>query len=160
MTRTSSFSIARHLPPGQVARYLVVGLWNTAFGYGTYALCVFLLEGRVPAAYLVASLLASLLNITVSFLGYKWFVFRTRGNYLKEWLRCLMVYSGSIGLGLVLLAPAVYLVEHVTGDARSAPYIAGAVVLGVQIVASFFGHQRFSFGAGDRDEVAKNGSRT
>jgi putative flippase GtrA len=160
MTRTFSFSIARHLPPGRFGRYLLVGLWNTAFGYGTYALCVFLLEGRVPAAYLVASLLSSLVNITVSFLGYKWLVFRTRGNYLKEWLRCLMVYSGSIGLGLLLLPPAVYLVEHATGDARSAPYIAGALVMAVQVVISFFGHQRFSFAADDRDEVAENGSRT
>jgi len=160
MTRTSSLSIARHLPRSQVARYLVVGLWNTAFGYGTYALFVMLLEGRVPAAYLVASLLASLINITVSFLGYKWFVFRTRGNYLQEWLRCLMVYSGSIGLGLVLLPPAVYLVGHLTGNARSAPYVAGALVMGVQIVVSFFGHRRFSFAAGEKAEAGENGSRT
>jgi putative flippase GtrA len=160
MTRTSSVSIARHLPPGHLARYLVVGLWNTAFGYGTYALLVMLLEGRVPAAYLVASLLASLLNITVSFLGYKWFVFRTRGNYLQEWLRCLMVYSGSIGLGLVLLPPAVYLVEHLTGNARSAPYIAGALVMAVQIVVSFLGHRRFSFAVGEKAEPGENGSRT
>src|SRR5262245_23437062 len=150
MMRTSSFSVARHIPPGQFGRYLLVGLWNTAFGYGTYALFTALLQGHVPAAYLVASLLASVLNITVSFLGYKWFVFKTRGSYLKEWARCLMVYSGSIALGLALLPPAVFVVQQITGDARSAPYIAGALVMGVQVVVSFFGHRTFSFGTGGK----------
>ena len=152
MTRASSFSIARHIPPGQFGRYLMVGLWNTAFGYGTYALFTALLQDRVPAAYLVASLLASVLNITVAFLGYKCFVFKTRGNYLKEWVRCLMVYSGTIALGLVLLPPAVFLVEHFTGDSRSAPYIAGALVLGIQVVINFFGHRSFAFGNGGTAE--------
>jgi putative flippase GtrA len=168
MTRVSSSSIARHIPPGQFGRYLVVGLWNTAFGYATYALFTALLEGRVPAGYLVASLLASVLNITISFLGYKWLVFNTRGNYLKEWVRCLMVYSGSIALGLALLPPAVFLVEHFTGNARSAPYIAGALVMGLQVVISFFGHRSFSFGAprtpgvGDdaRDSAGGDGCRS
>jgi putative flippase GtrA len=85
------------------------------------------------------------LNITVSFLGYKWFVFRTRGNYLKEWARCLIVYSGSIALGLALLPPTVFVVGHLTGNPRAAPYIAGALLLGVQVILSFLGHKTFSF---------------
>ncbi len=76
-------SLRRHVPGGQLGRYLVVGIWNTAFGYATFALFNLLLEGRVPASYMVASLLASVINITVAFLGYKWFVFKTRGNYLQ-----------------------------------------------------------------------------
>jgi putative flippase GtrA len=141
-------SLRRHIPGGQLGRYLVVGIWNTAFGYATYALFNLLLEGRFPASYMVASLLSSVINITVAFLGYKWFVFKTRGNYFKEWVRCLMVYSGAIALGLVLLPPAVFLVEYLTGNPRAAPYIAGAVVVGVQVVGSFIGHSRFSFGVG------------
>jgi len=148
MSRASSFSIARHIPPGQFGRYLIVGVWNTAFGYGTYALFTALLEGHVPAAYLFASLLSSVISITVAFLGYKWFVFKTRGNYLKEWARCLVVYSGTIGLGLVLLPPAVLLVEHFTGNSRTAPYLAGALVMGLQVVLNFFGHRSFAFGKG------------
>jgi len=81
----------------------------------------------------------------VSFLGYKWFVFKTRGNYLREWARCLMVYSGGIAVGLALLPPAVFLVSYLTGDPRSAPYIAGALLLGLQVLLSFLGHSKFSF---------------
>ncbi len=156
MSRASLSTLLEHIPPGQLGRYLAVGIWNTAFGYGTFALFTALLDRYVPASYLAASLLSSVLNITVSFLGYKWFVFRTRGNYLREWARCLMVYSGSIALGLVLLPPTVFLVAHFTGSTDAAPYIAGALVMSVQVILSFFGHRTFSFGVG-REPTARTG---
>ena len=137
--------LIKHIPPGQFGRYLAVGVCNTAFAYASYALFTALLDRYIPASYMAAGMIASVLNITVSFLGYKWFVFKTRGNYLKEWIRCLMVYSGAIALGLLLLPPTVFVVTRATGDPRSAPYIAGALVLGVQVVLSFLGHKRFSF---------------
>ncbi len=142
--------LTRHIPPGQFGRYLVVGIWNTAFGYGTFALFTALLDRYMPASYMAGALLSGVLNITVSFLGYKWFVFKTKGNYLREWMRCLMVYSGSILIGLASLPPTVFAVSYVTGDPRAAPYIAGALILGVQVILSFLGHRTFSFkDAGD-----------
>jgi len=138
-------SLTKHIPPGQLGRYLIVGIANTAFGYGTFALFTALLDRYMPASYMAASLISSVLNITVSFLGYKWFVFKTTGNYLKEWVRCLMVYSGSIALGLVLLPPTVFTVSFLTDNPRAAPYIAGALLLGVQVILSFLGHKTFSF---------------
>jgi putative flippase GtrA len=137
--------IASHIPPGQFARYLVVGVWNTGFGFGTFALLTAWLTPKIPHAYIAASLLSSVLNITVAFLGYKWFVFRTRGNYLKEWLRCLAVYSGSLLLGLLLLPVAVEAVRRFTGNGRTAPYIGGALLTGASVIYSFFGHRRFTF---------------
>jgi len=137
--------LTRHIPPGQLGRYLVVGIWNTVFAYGTFALFTALLDRHMPASYMAASLLSSVLNITVSFLGYKWFVFKTKGHYLKEWTRCLVVYSGSILLGLALLPPTVFVVAHLTGNATAAPYVAGALILAVQVILSFFGHRTFSF---------------
>ena len=145
MPRSLRATLARHVPPGQFGRYLAVGMWNTAFAYGTFALFTALLDRYMPASYLAASLISSVLNITVSFLGYKWFVFRTRGNYLREWLRCLMVYSGGILLSLALLPPTVFVIAHLTGDAHAAPYIAGALLLGLQVILSFLGHKTFSF---------------
>src|SRR5258707_15130855 len=116
MSRSLIATLTKHIPPGQLGRYLAVGIWNTAFAYGTFALFTALLDRYMPASYLAGSLLSSLLNITVSFLGYKWFVFKTKGNYLKEWARCLVVYSGSIVLGLALLPPTVFLVGFLTGN--------------------------------------------
>ena len=137
--------LTRHIPPGQLARYLVVGVWNTAFAYGSFALFTAVLDRYMPASYMAGALLSSLLNITVSFLGYKWFVFKTKGNYCKEWARSLVVYSGGIVLGLALLPPTVFLVSYATGNPRAAPYIAGALLLGMQVILSFLGHKKFTF---------------
>ncbi len=138
-------SLAGHIPSGQFGRYLLVGIWNTVFGYSTFALLTVILNRYISAGYILASLLSSILNISVSFLGYKWFVFKTKGNYLQEWIRCLIVYSGGILLGLVLLPPMVFVVAYITDSPRVAPYIAGAILVGIQVIVSFFGHKKFSF---------------
>jgi putative flippase GtrA len=138
------------LPRGsQLIRYLLVGACNTVFGYGCYALFTVLLRPHVAYEYVLASLLANFLSITFAFLGYKWFVFKTEGNYLKEWLRSLGVYAGSMVLSAAAL-PFVVAVVRRTGRDRSAPYIAGAIVLAISILFNFFGHRHISFGAGKR----------
>jgi putative flippase GtrA len=126
-------------------RYLLVGLWNTAFGYAAFALFTKLLDRLVPHSYLAGSVLSNLLSITVAFLGYKWFVFKTKGNYLKEWCRCVGVYSGAIVLGLVLLPVLVFTIRHQFGYQHEAPYIAGALLTGITVIFSFFGHKHISF---------------
>jgi len=137
--------LTRHAPPGQFARYLLVGLWNTVFGYGTFALFTAALNPIVPHSYIWASLLSSLLNITVAYLGYKWFVFRTKGNYLREWIRCVGVYSGGIAFTLVALPVLVVAIRRNTHFLGEAPYIAGAVLMVVVVLYSYIAHKNFSF---------------
>jgi len=138
-------NLTRHISPGQFGRYLLVGVWNTLFGYGTFALFTAVLNSIVPHSYIWASLLSSLLNITVAYLGYKWFVFRTKGNYLREWMRCIAVYSGGIIFSLLTLPVLVFIIRRNTRFFAEAPYIAGALVMVVVVVYSFFGHKNFSF---------------
>jgi putative flippase GtrA len=140
-----SRSLTKHIPPGQLARYLVVGAWNTLFGYGAYALFTALLAPLVPHSYVVALVLSSLLNITVSYLGYKWFVFKTKGNYLREWMRCVAVYSSGIALGACLLPIVVYILRHGTRFQAAAPYLGGALLTGFGVLYNFLGHKKFSF---------------
>ena len=137
--------LTRHIPPAQFGRYILVGVWNTLFGYATFAAFTALLTPHVAYAYILASVLASLLNITVAFLGYKWFIFKTAGNYLREWLRCVLVYSGGIVIGILLLPAFVYVVRHSTKFDSAAPYIAGAILTGVNVIVGFLGHKTFSF---------------
>jgi putative flippase GtrA len=134
-----------HIPREQFGRYLLIGAWNTLFGYGTYAALTAAFTPRVPHSYIVASIVAAPLNITVSYLGYKWFVFKTRGNYWREWMRCIMVYGSAMALGVLALPPVVYLVRLGMGLDRSAPYVAGALLTGFNVVYSFLGHKNFSF---------------
>jgi putative flippase GtrA len=128
-----------------VIRYLAVGVCNTMFGYGCFALLTMLLTPLLAYGYVAALLLANLLAITFSFFGYKWFVFRTHGNYLKEWVRCLGVYAGSVLLSAVSLPLVVALIRRQTGNAQRAPYVAGALVLVLSVVSSFLGHRHISF---------------
>jgi putative flippase GtrA len=86
-----------------------------------------------------------LIAITVAFFGYKWFVFRTKGHYLREWLRCIIVYSGTIVFSAIALAPLVGLIRHTSRYQTQAPYIAGAVVAVFTVISSFFGHKYLSF---------------
>jgi putative flippase GtrA len=96
-------------------------------------------------AYIIASLIANLLSITSAFLAYKWFVFKTQGNYFREWLRCVAVYGGAAWLGTLLLPLLVFALRHLTRFDASAPYIAGAALLGLTAIFSFLGHKNFSF---------------
>lgn len=138
-------ALTKHLPPGQILRYLLAGGVNTLFGYGTFALFTALLAPLGRQSYILAVVPSSMINITVAFLAYKWFVFKTKGNYLREWCRCVAVYSSSIAIGMVLLPIFVYVIRHRFGYENQAPYIAGAVLGMITVVFSFFGHKHISF---------------
>jgi putative flippase GtrA len=141
--------VRRHAPAGQFGRYLLVGIWNTACGYGLYASIIAVLSPTgIRYSEVWASFLANGLSITVAFLGYKWFVFRTKGNYLREWSRCVMVYSTAILIQLILIHPITLAVAWATGansSSLSAKLIAGALLLVVNVLFSFFGHKKISF---------------
>lgn len=137
--------VASHIPPAQFFRYLLIGGWNTLFGYGCFALFTALLEPRMKYGYVVASAIANLIAITVSYLGYKWFVFKTKGNYLKEWLRCVTVYTGSMLVSIALLPVVVLILRRTTSLTASAPYVAGALIMGLSVIYTFLAHKNFSF---------------
>jgi len=133
-----------------LVRYLAVGACNTIFGYGCFAVFTFLLTPLLSYGYVAASILANLVSITFAFFGYKWFVFKTKGNYLKEWISCVGVYAGGMILSAAALPFVVGIIRRQPGHDRSAPYIAGAIVLVFSIAFSFFGHRHISFAESNR----------
>jgi putative flippase GtrA len=145
-----------HRPPWQIVRYLMVGAFNTVFGYSLFAVLNYGLRNLGSYSYLLASLLSNLIAITVAFLGYKWFVFKTKGNYLKEWLRCMSVYGGGVLLTLTGLPILVPLFRRLlVGRPQAAPYLAAAVMAVVVVLGSFFGHKHISFAV---SEPARQGN--
>src|SRR5579875_580495 len=73
--------IVNLFPGRQFFRYLLVGGFNTVFGYCSFLLVLKLLATLVPARYLsltaiAASLISTPINITVAYFGYKFFVFK------------------------------------------------------------------------------------
>jgi putative flippase GtrA len=137
--------LEKQIPPGQFGRYLVVGLGNTIVGYSTFALLTAALNPIVPHSYILASVISGVFNITVSYLNYKWFVFKTKGRYLREWIRCVAVYGGGIVIGTLLLPILVFAIRRWTTFFAAAPYIAGALLIAITTVYSFLGHKKFSF---------------
>ncbi len=142
--------IRRWFPARQVLRYLIVGVGNTIFGYGCYAFFVAVYSRFLPAHYLpftvdLASITTTPLGVTVSFLTYKFFVFKTHGNYLKEWVRCFAVYGSATIPGLFILPFLTKLLQSIAVFHRVAPYLAGALVMGGTAVYTYLAHKNFSF---------------
>jgi putative flippase GtrA len=177
------FTISRikaHFPGGQFLRYLCVGAFNTLFGYCTFAIGLYLLNLALPQRFLyltviLSSVLSAPLNITVAYFGYKFFVFRTHGNYLREWLKCFAVYGTAMIPSLLLLSALTGLLQtifhhhaaslhaaltatenhlhsrllpvfqHMATGKAMAGYVAGALVIAFSTVYSFIGHKKVTF---------------
>jgi putative flippase GtrA len=126
-------------------RYILVGGFNTLFGYGLFALLTWFFRGLGSYSYMYSALLANVIAISVAFLGYKWFVFRTRGNYLVEYIRCFGVYGSSTLIGLACLPILVSILRRYLHHPQRAPYIAAALLTVVTVLFSFLGHKNISF---------------
>lgn len=129
----------------QFVRYVLVGGFNTLFGYGVFALLTWLFRGLGRFSYMYAAVLTNVVAITVAFLGYKWFVFRTKGNYLAEWIRCFGVYGGNALLGLAALPILTELLRHHLARPETAPYLGAALLTVLGVAVSFVGHKKITF---------------
>ena len=143
-------ALRRVMPGAEVIRFLMVGGFNTAFSLALYSGCV-IFFGRLlpthgkPLIADIAFVVSTPVAITVAFLCYKHFVFKTKGNYLKEWLRCFAVYSVSFPMGLVILPAATHLFQRVALTHAYAPFLAGIVNSLIIACYSYFAHKKFSF---------------
>lgn len=151
--------LSSHKAPLQFFRYILVGGFNTVFGYGLFALLNWSFRGLGPYSYMYAAVLANFIAISVAFLGYKWFVFRTHGNYLREWIRCFGVYGSSVLIGLVGLPILVPILRPHLRNPGQASYIAGAMLTVVAVIFSFVGHKNISFRQKPSGEEVKVRSR-
>ena len=131
----------------EATAFLIAGVWNTIFGYGVYAFFVWLLTGVLPAAFMFASIISTVFSITNSFFIYKFFVFKTKGNYLKEYIRCWAVYGAAGLINLALLPVAVWVFNVLLPQQylHMSPYIAGLALLFITVIFSFFGHRNITF---------------
>jgi putative flippase GtrA len=133
------------MSPHELFRFLVAGGWNTVFGYLVFAGLTYLLSDRLAHGYMVAAVLANIAAITNSYLTYKFGVFRTKGNYLREYLRFYLVYGGAAIASLAALPVVVLGLRWVIGDVPAVPYIAQAIIMPFVILYSYFGHKEYSF---------------
>jgi putative flippase GtrA len=133
---TGKWIAAKRLWQRQEVRFLVVGGGNTVSGYLLSVLIYFLLNVMLPLLVIIA--IQTVVNVTISFLTQKLLVFRTRGNYLAEYLRFYVVSAVPIVMNFVLLPVAIdWLGMN--------PYLAMALLMILMVVILYFGHKYISF---------------
>lgn len=117
-------------------RFLVAGGWNTAFGYASLALLYYLFSDKIH--YLLLMVFAAILSITNAYICHKFFVFKTKGNYIKEYLRYYVVYSVPIGFGFIFLPFCIEILKINF-------YVTQAILTLITVIISYFGHKHVSF---------------
>jgi putative flippase GtrA len=120
----------------QVARFIVVGVWNTAFAYATWALLQFLLGDHLH--YLVILLMAWPIAVLNAYLCQRHFVFRSTGSVWRELPRFSLVYIATLVAALVAL-PFLLRTLPFNIYVIQAGFTVGAVAL------SYLAHKLFSF---------------
>ena len=115
----------------QFGRYIAVGVLNTAFGYGIYAILIF-----IGLHYALASLMATLLGILFNFFTTGRIVFRNADN--SRLLKFFIVYGVVYVFNLAGLAVMDLL--HVD------LYLAGLVMVPPGAILAYILNHRFVFG--------------
>ena len=81
-------------------RFLFIGCVNAAISYIIFALAVYVLGQK---HYQACAILQWSLSSVFSYFNQKFFVFCTRGNYLKEYLKCCSTWAVSYLLNVLIL---------------------------------------------------------
>lgn len=117
-------------------RFLVVGAFNTAFGYAIFALLYILFGHRVH--YLLIGILAHAIATLAAFTGQRRLVFRSRRPWRPEFLRFNVSLLSVLLFGLASLFVLVTLLGF-------NPLLGQGVVTPLSVLLSYFTHRHYSF---------------
>lgn len=138
------------IPKKQLVKYVVVGVWNTVFGYFLYAFMTWLLDNyfNISYSYMYSFILSNFLSISQAFVAHKYLVFKTKGNFWREYKKGWMVYGTTALMSLAALPFAVNLCNSLLPASYKwlDKYVGGIIVSGIAAVASFLGHNKITFG--------------
>lgn len=117
-------------------RYLLIGGINTAFGFTVFSILYLIFYDKIH--YIIVLVLTNFIAVCFSYIMLKVFVFQTKGNYLREFLRCYFVYL------MILLLNSILLFLFV--DIFHLNVIFSQFVITILlIVGSYISHKFFSF---------------
>lgn len=121
-------------------RFLVVGVWNTAFATGM----LWVIENVVPhdpSSVLQKQLILTavwVIAVTQNFFTFKLLVFRTKGHWLKEYVRMYVTYSATFVIQSVLI-------QVLSAWFHLTLFLANIPVIFIVTVMSYLGHKHFTF---------------
>ena len=131
--------------------YLLIGAWNTLFGYGVWALMEYLLHDYLH--YLIILVLSWPFAVLNAYIGYRIFVFRSKDSVWRELPRFSLVYLVTLCAGLLALPILL----------RTLPfniYVIQAGYTVVVVILSYLSHKFFSFGGNRRRVVVSDDEST
>lgn len=125
-------------------KFILVGIWNTIFGYlvfcGLDTLFEHLFSPRY-VAYMSAMVVGQVISVINAYIFHKYVTFKSEAKgveIVKEFLRFSATYAFTFGLSLLMMP---FFVEGF--DIK--PKIAAAIIILICTVVSYLGHSRFSF---------------
>ena len=116
-------------------RFVLVGGWNTFFGYAVFTGLTLGLHHRLH--YVVVLVIGHLLGVSQGFVLHRRFVYRVRGLVRRDFLRFQLMYAGALGANAALLVAFV--------SAGLPVLLAQGLIVTMLPVATYFGHLHFSF---------------
>ena len=125
-------------------KFVLVGIWNTIFGYGLFCLFDTLfawLFSTRSAAYMCAMVLAQIIAVINAYICHKYITYKSSAKgeaIIAEFFRFSATYVITFCLSLILL-PAFVEIGSIP------PKISAAIILLICTVISYLGHSRFSF---------------
>lgn len=127
-------------------RFLIAGGFNTAAGYSLVFLGQYILSGSLPpqVIFVLAYLVASVLAFSVM----KHLVFRTSGNYLREYGRYLLSSAASVLMGIIVLS----LFIHYLGLNE---YAGQFFAMSASVITSYIALQYYAFSRGKESSKSR-----
>ncbi len=116
-------------------KFLIAGALNTGFGLLTAALFFFIFSDKINI-YLILCIV-NIFNITFAFLNHKYYVFKSSGKFLTEYLRSYITYGFSFIVSLLLIP--------FFSDLFGNFYYSLLVVTFITVVISYIGHNSLTF---------------
>jgi putative flippase GtrA len=125
-------------------RFLMVGVWNTIFGYLVFVGLDYLFNlffSPRYVAYMSAAALSNVIAVTNAYFFHKHLTFKSKASgkaAFREYLRFYITYVFTFIIGMILLPIFVELL-------KLDPEIAAAIITLLLTVVSYISHNKFSF---------------
>jgi putative flippase GtrA len=117
--------------------FLIIGGLNTVVGLTTFPALYFATKSY-QLHYMIVLAISQVFCVTVAFFTNKYFVFRTKGNHLSEYLKFSAFYSAYFVINLIVMP---VLVEIVGMNPVKSQIL---ISIGI-IISSYFWHSTITF---------------
>lgn len=131
-------SLINRFAKNEKLRFLIVGAYNTAFGYATFVVLYFLLRDHWH--YLAIALLSHVIAVTNAFIMHRKIVFRAQDALWSSFLRFNL---STVAAMLFSMAGMALLVEVFS----IGPLFAQALMICATVVVTYFLHRHYTFPA-------------